>query len=31
MGSVEAVKKAIAKCDFLIDEEVVSGIDFKKL
>lgn len=27
MGSVEAVKKAIAKCDFLIDNEVVSGVD----
>lgn len=27
MESVEAVKTAIAKCDFLIDDEVVSGID----
>lgn len=27
MGSVEAVKKAIENCDFLIDEEVISGAD----
>ena len=27
MGSVEAIKEAIAKCDFYIDEELISGAD----